>query len=230
MQGEGKVGRSAASNVVQALVRLDDIPERLPDLVFVLVTLGEGGQPGGLEVRPTARKELAVAAYSSIDRMVDACGSGQPWAQLTRDRLIEVCHELGIGVVVLDAILDLAPRYPETDSRDQPPLEPADPLDEQDGYLYVPSRPVRTGQYVVELELQPVRSGRPVLFAYTSPELLTAGCGPYQPWVAIDADDLEAVVHESGAHGVLLNPVLAEESRHTAPVRNWTSRSAIGGE
>lgn len=224
------VSQSYASNVVQALVRLDDIPERLPDLVFVLFTQSEGGQPGRIEIRRTMRKELAFVAYSSIDRLVDACGSGQPWAQLTRYRLIEVCCELGIGVVVFDAVLDLTPRYPEADSRDQPPMEPAEPLDEQDGFLYLPSRPVRTGQNVVELELQPVRGGRPVLFAYTSPESLAAGCGPYQPWVAIEAGDLEYVVHESGAHGVLLNPVLAEESRHSAPVRNWTARSAIGGE
>jgi hypothetical protein len=223
------VSRSDASNVVQALVRLDDVPERLPDLVFVLVTPGEDGRPGGLEVRRTARNELAVAGYSSIDRLISACGSGQPWVQVTRDRLVEVGQELGIGVVAFDAVLDLAPRYPEVDSRDQPPLEPAETLDEQDGYVYVPSRPVRTGQYVVELELQPAPNGRPVRLAYTSPELLAAGCGPHQPWVAIDADDLEAVVQESGAHEVLLNPVLAEESRHSVPVHDWTSRSSTGG-
>ncbi|WP_406629874.1 SAV_915 family protein [Amycolatopsis sp. WGS_07] len=223
-------GHADASNVVQALVRLDDVRVRLPDLVFVLVTLGTEGQPGGLEVRRTARNEFAVTAYSSIDRLVDACGSGQPWAQVTRDRLAEVCQELGIGIVVFDAVLDRLPRYPEVDSRDQPPLEPAEPLDEPDGCFYVPSRPVRAGQRVVELELQPVRDGRPVLLAYTSPELLAAGCGPHQPWVAVNGDDLEAVANEAGARGVLLNPVLAEESRHAAPVQDWASRSAIGGE
>ncbi|WP_344869513.1 SAV_915 family protein [Amycolatopsis ultiminotia] len=221
---------SDVSAARQALVRLDDVPGRLPDLVFVLVTAGEGGRPGGLEVRQTARNELAIAAYSSIQLLVDACGSGQPWVQVARDRLVEVCQELGIGVVAFDAVLDPVPRYPDVDSRDQPPLEPVEPLDEPDGRVYVPSRPVRTGQYVVELELQPVRNGRPVLLAYTSPQLLAAGCGPYQPWVAIDTGDLQHVVHESGGHGVLLNPVLAEEFRHTAPVHNWTSRSAIGGE
>ncbi|WP_158714543.1 SAV_915 family protein [Amycolatopsis sp. La24] len=223
-------GHSDASNVVQALVRLDDVPERLPELVFVLVILGPEGQPGRLEVRRTTRNESAVAAYSSIDRLVDACGSGQPWAQVARDRLLEACRELGIGIVAFDAVLDLVPRYPEIDSRDQPPLEPVRPLDDQDGFLYVPSRPVRAGQQIVELELQPARNGRPVLLAYTSPELLAAGCGPYQPWVAINGDELEAVADEAGAHGVLLNPVLAEESRHAAPVRDWTSRPAIGGE
>ncbi|WP_051166080.1 SAV_915 family protein [Amycolatopsis orientalis] len=223
-------GHSDASNVVQALVRLDDVRERLPDLVFVLVTLGTGEQPGELEVRRTTRNEFAVAAYSSLDRLVEACGSGQPWARVTRDRLLEVCRELGIGVVVFDAVLDLVPRYPEVDSREQPPLEPAEPLAEPDGRLYVPSRPVRAGRQMVELELQPVRNGRPVLLAYTSPELLAAGCGPYQPWVAVESADLEAVADEAGAHGVLLNPVLAEESRHAAPVRDWTSRAEIGGE
>ncbi|MGV9297726.1 SseB family protein [Amycolatopsis sp. NPDC003676] len=223
-------GHSDASNVVQALVRLDDVPERLPDLVFVLVAPGTEDQPGELEVRRTERHEFAIAAYSSLDRLVDACGSGQPWTQVARDRLLEVCGELGIGIVVFDAVLDLAPRYPEVDSRDQPPLEPGEPLAEPDGRFYVPSRPVRAGQQTVELELQPIRNGRPVLLAYTSAELLAAGCGPYQPWVAVNGDDLEAVADEAGAHGVLLNPVLAEESRHTAPVREWASRPVIGGE
>ncbi|WP_116199764.1 SAV_915 family protein [Amycolatopsis circi] len=223
-------GHSDASNVVQALVRLDDVPERLPDLVFVLVTSGAADQPGELEVRRTERNEFAVAAYSSLDRLVDACGSGQPWTQVARDRLLEACRELGIGIVVFDAVLDLAPRYPEVDGREQSPLERAEPLAEPDGRFYVPSRPVRAGQQVVELELQPVRAGRPMLLAYTSPELLAAGCGPFQPWVAVNGDDLEAVADEAGAHGVLLNPVLAEESRHAAPVHDWTSRSVIGGE
>ncbi|GAB3354131.1 SAV_915 family protein [Amycolatopsis echigonensis] len=223
-------GHFDASNVVQALVRLDDVPDRLPDLVFVLVAPGTDKQSGELEVRRTERNELAVAAYSSLDRLADACGSGQPWVQVTRERLLETCRELDLGIVVFDAVLDLVPRYPEVDSREQPPLEPAEPLAEPDGRCYVPSRPVRAGQQVVELELQPVRNGRPVLLAYTSPELLAAGCGPYQPWVAINGDDLEAIANEAGAHGVLLNPVLAEESRHAAPVHDWTSRPAIGGE
>ncbi|WP_406636870.1 SAV_915 family protein [Amycolatopsis sp. WGS_07] len=218
------------SDVVHALVRLDDVPERLPDLVFVLVTSEDDGRPGGLEVRRTVRSEFAVAVYSSVDRLADACGSGQPWAPVARDRLVEVCRELSIGIVVFDAVLDRLPRYPEVDSRDQPPLEPLEPLAEPVGRVYVPSRPVRAGQRVVELELQPVRDGRPVLLAYTSPELLAAGCGPHQPWVAVNGDDLEAVANEAGAHGVLLNPVLAEESRHAAPVQDWASRSAIGGE
>ncbi|HEV7981153.1 SAV_915 family protein [Amycolatopsis sp.] len=213
----------------RALVRLDDAAARLPTLMFVLVTQPEGGQPGGVEVRHTARQELAVVAYSSIDLLVDACGSGQPWVQVTRDQLVEFCDELDVGVVIIDAVLDLSPRYPEVDSRDQPPLDTLEPLDEHDGLLYVPSRPVRTGQHVVELELQRDRRGHPLMLAYTSPELLAAGCGEHQPWVAIRMDDMPEVVEESGADGVLLNPVLSEDARHAGPVQDWNSRSTIGG-
>jgi hypothetical protein len=80
-----------------------------------------------------------------------------------RGRLIEFCDELRVCLVVLDAVLDLVPRYPEVDSREQPPLDTLEPLDEHDGLLYIPSRPVREGQYVVELELQPDKAGRPIM-------------------------------------------------------------------
>ncbi|RJQ91281.1 hypothetical protein D5S19_02110 [Amycolatopsis panacis] len=219
-----------AAGARRAIVRLDDAEDRLPELLFALVTPAEGGQPGGIELRRTARQELAVVAYSAIDLLVGACGAGQPWVQITRDRLMAFCEDLDVGVVVLDAVLDLAPRYPEVDSREQSPLDTLEPLEEHNGLLYVPSRPVREGQYVVELELQPDRRGRPVMLAYTTPELLVVGCGEHQPWVAIHMDHMADAIEESGAHGVLLNPVLAEESRHTGPVQDWNSRSAIGGE
>jgi mRNA-degrading endonuclease toxin of MazEF toxin-antitoxin module len=211
-----------AADARRALVRLDDVADRLPELLFVLMTPREQGRPGGVEVRQTTRQEWAVVAYSSVDKLVSACGSGQPWAQVMRDRLEEICAELDIGVVVFDAVVDVAPRYQAIDSREQPPLEPLEPLDEHDGYLYVPSRPVREGQYTVELELQPDRTGYPVMLAYTSPELLAACCGDFQPWVSIHVDDLPGVIEESGAQGVLFNPVLAEESRHAGPVHDWT--------
>ncbi|WP_329067769.1 SAV_915 family protein [Amycolatopsis sp. NBC_01480] len=217
-----------AAGARHALVRLDDAPERLPDLLFVLVTPPEGGQPGGVEVRRTIRQDKAVTVYSAIDLLVGACGAGQPWEQITRDQLIAFCEELKVSTIILDAVLDVVPRYPEVDSRDQPPLEELEPLEEHDSYLYVPSRPVREGQYVVELELQPDPRGRPILLAYTSSELLVHGCGEHQPWVAIHTDDIADVAEESGAYGVLLNPVLADESRHAGPVHNWNSRS-IGG-
>jgi hypothetical protein len=150
--------------------------------------------------------------------------------QVTREILAEFCGERDVGVVVFEAVLDLAPRYPDVHSRDQPPLEPLVPVDAHDGFLYVPSRPIFRGQYVVELESQPDRVGRPLLLAYTSSELLTAGCGVFQPWVAIHVDDMPEVIEQSGAYGVLLNPVLAEESRHAVTVQNWNSRSANGGD
>jgi hypothetical protein len=217
-----------AATARQAMVRLDDAEDRLPELLFVLVTLAEGGQPGGVELRRTGRQELAVVAYSAIDLLVGACGSGQPWVQITRDRLMTFCEDLDVSVVVLNAVLDVAPRYPEVDSREQPPLGTLEPLEEHDGLLYVPSRPVCEGQRVVELELQPNRRGRPLMLAYTTPELLAAGCGEHQPWVAIHLDNMADAIEESGAQGVLLNPVLAEESRHAGPVRNWNSRPIRG--
>lgn len=170
-----------------------------------------------------------MVAYSSIAALVDACGSGQPWAQMRRDRLVQVCDELGLDAVVLDAVVDPAPRYPEVDGREQAPVQPLEPAEEHEGYVYIPSRPVRAGQYAPQVELQPDQQGKPVMLAYTSPEELVAGCGPYQPWIAIHVDDVAEAMTEAGAHRVLLNPVLAEQSRHTGPVREW-GKTVIGGE
>ncbi|QWF83785.1 hypothetical protein HUW46_07228 [Amycolatopsis sp. CA-230715] len=147
---------------------------------------------------------------------------------MRRDQLEDLCTETGIAAIAVDVVLDAQPRYPDIDSREQPPLEPIEQLDQPDDYLYVPSRPVREGQYQVELELQPDNSGRPLMLAYTSPELLAAGCGEFQPWVALHANDVPNAIEESGAHGVLLNPVLAEQSRHTGPVHDWDTHSIVG--
>ncbi|ATY17009.1 hypothetical protein CU254_41200 (plasmid) [Amycolatopsis sp. AA4] len=221
--------RLSAADARRALVRVDDLPERLPERVFVLAVPPEGDRPAGVELRRTARNEVAVVAYSSIQLLAAACGSGQPWIQVPRERLAGFCAEAGVGVVVLDAVVDPVPRYPDApEGREQPPLDLVDPVGEQGGCLYVPSRPVRAGQRVVELELQPDAAGRLLLLAYTSPALLAAGCGGFQPWAAVRADAIAGVAVQAGARGVLLNPVLDESARHAGPVRDWNSRSAAG--
>lgn len=160
-------------------------------------------------------------AYSSIQRLVAACGAGQPWVSITSDELEAACAEHGVAAVALDTAHPEGHRYPEPDPREQPELEPLP--DQDDGSLvYVPSRPVSEGDTQVNLELQPDKAGRAMLLAYSSPELLVAGCGPYQPWVAIHATDIDLVAEEAGACGVLFNPELAEDSRHTGPVQDWS--------
>lgn len=208
------VGTSTAG-----LVLVDDLAERLPDGLFVLVLPADDGRGGGVEVWVRPRGERVVLAFSSIQTLVSACGAGQPWVPVSRDHLAQVCEELRVTLVGVDMAPPEGHRYPEPGVAELPDLEPWEPVERQ--LLYVASRPMRSWTDLVQLELQPDKRGRLMALAYTSEEELVAGCGPYQAWVAIPSDLIGEAVERSGADGVLFNPVLAEASRHTAPVRNW---------
>lgn len=202
------------------LVRRDDIGEALPDRVFVLCC-PEATAPGLPELRRTERNELMIAVYSSLTLLVAVYGEGAPWVEVSRDALEEACGRFDATVISLDTVLPEVPDYPASDVRDQPDLAEIEP-DPVDGhYLYIPSRPVRNGQTRAHLELQRYQGNR-TLLAYTSPEQLTAGCGPHQAWVAVHADRLATVMEQCGAERVLFNPELSETARHTGPVHDWT--------
>lgn len=200
------------------LVLVDDLAERLPDAVFLLVLPSDDGH-GGVEVWVRPRGDRVVLAFSSIQTLVAACGAGQPWVSVTREQLAEVCSELQVTLVGLDMAPPEGHRYPEPEVSELPDLEPWEPVERR--LLYVASRPMHSWTDLVQLELQPDKRGRLMVMAYTSEEALVAGCGPYQAWVSIPSDLIGEAVKRSGADGVLFNPVLAEESRHTAPVRHW---------
>ncbi|TNC29173.1 SAV_915 family protein [Amycolatopsis alkalitolerans] len=201
------------------LVLVDDLSERLPDGLFMLVLPADDGRGGGVEVWRTARGERAVLAFSAIQSLVGACGAGQPWVPMSREVLAEVCAELGVTLVGLDVAPPEGHRYPEPEVAEVPDLEPWEPVERQ--LLYVASRPMRSWTDLVQLELQPDKRGRLMVLAYTSEEELVAWCGPHQAWVAIPSNLVGEAVARSGADGVLFNPILAAESRHTAPVRDW---------
>ncbi|GAB3496421.1 SAV_915 family protein [Amycolatopsis cihanbeyliensis] len=207
----------------QPVVLLDDLPEYVAGELYVL-TLPETVSAGDVvELCRTLRGPAAIA-YTSLANLAAACGTSQPWARATTRRLQGLGAEHGYNLVILDAWLPDRPRPPDVDVREQPDLEPAE-YDGEDPLLYVPSRPVHVGQQTVHVELQPDPAGRLMVLAYTSPEQLAERCGRYQPWVAIHRNDLAQVAEQAGAHGVLFEPVLDEGSRHTGPVRNWSSRS-----
>jgi hypothetical protein len=204
------------------LIRVDDLDERLPESLFVLVLPPDDHRGRGVELWRTHRQDLTAVVYSSIQALVAACGAGQPWVAITRDQLADICCEHEITLLALDMPLPEGHRYPEPEIREQPDLEEVEPL-ANDGLLYVPARPMKSLNQWVELELQPDDRGRLMLLAYTSPQQLEAGCGPYQAWVSIPSDLISEAACRSGADGVLFNPILAEESRHTAPVADWTT-------
>lgn len=203
-----------------SLIAIDDLAERAPDELFVLVLPANEESRAGLELRRTQRGDLIAIAYTGIEPMVAACGSGQPWAKLPTAELEHLADQLGITLVALDAELPEGHRYPEADVGELPDMEPVEPIPET-ATFYLPSRPFRHGDTRALLELQPDPRGRPLLLVFTSAELLCAGCGPNQAWVAIPAHALPDTVRETGAHRVLFNPILAEQSRHQGPVLDW---------
>lgn len=200
------------------LLAVDELVKQAPTELLVLTHPHEGDAAGGLELRSTPRGDVAAVAYTSIELLVEACGSGQPWVRIATAELDRIADRLGVTLVALDVWLPEGHRYPEADPGTQPDLEPVEPVDSDGAVFFVPSRPVRRSHRSVVLELQPDNAARPALLAYTSREHLEAGCGPHQAWVAIPAEMLAEAAERSGAQQVLFNPVLAEASRHTGPV------------
>ncbi|MGH3949388.1 MAG: SAV_915 family protein [Pseudonocardiaceae bacterium] len=199
-------------------MRLDDLHDRLPEQVIVLLT-----PERGLELRETERHEVMAVTYSTFADLAASCGAGQPCAQATRSELARAAGQFDITMFALDLTIPEGHRYPEPDSRQQPEMTFAEPDDSDTSVVYIPSRPYRVGQAQAVLELQP-HEGKLTMLVYSSQEMLRAGCGPHQDFITIRIEYVNEVAWRAGAEATLLDPVLAEESRHTAPVVDWASR------
>lgn len=90
------------------------------------------------------------------------------------------------------------------------PVEP--PVDVS--LAYVPSRRATAGDEDVTLELRTTEDGELAMLVFSSLDLLVAGCGEAQPWVAIPWERVEIVMHLSGAEAVLWDVVLSDEQRY----------------
>jgi hypothetical protein len=72
--------------------------------------------------------------------------------------------------------------------------------------VYVPSRRFHQGDGIAEFVLSRFEDGRSVLPMYSSLELLVAGCGEDQPWVAVQVrapEGIEELAELAGADVVL---------------------------
>lgn len=199
---------------------IDDLAEAAPAELFALTV----PDAAALELRRTPRGDLLVFAYTSLDLLVAACGPGQPWTRLTVAELERVADTAGVTLIALDALLPDGHRHPEPREQEQPELPEAGEPSVDARLLYLPSRPFRDTDQDAVLELQPDARGRPQLLVFTSPAELEHGCGAYQAWVAVPSAELPGIAERVGAHRVLFNPVLTQESRHTAPVLDWNPR------
>ncbi len=70
--------------------------------------------------------------------------------------------------------------------------------------VYVPARPAEPGRGI-DLELRAATAGETVAFAFTSPLMLTRGCGRSQPYVAMSRRVLAAVLAGAGVRRVLVD-------------------------
>lgn len=84
--------------------------------------------------------------------------------------------------------------------------------DEQVAYL--PSQRLRAEDVEAVLELRRTVDGELGLLAYSTSDLLVAGCGPGQPWIAVPLDRVGDLVGLSGADVVVWDAGLPEGSRH----------------
>lgn len=58
-----------------------------------------------LELRTLQDGQLALMAYTSLDRLVDACGEFQPWALVPVQQVEQIRAVAGFDVVALDVAI-----------------------------------------------------------------------------------------------------------------------------
>lgn len=207
-----------------ALIAPTDLADHTPGDLLVL-TLPEGG----LELHETPQDEVVLWAYSKIDKLVESCGDGQPYVSTTSAELARYADSIEpLALVALDVWHPEGRRYPEPDVREQEPIEPLNYEQPDTSVVWIPTRPVRTGDRRVDVELHCLKPGEPLLLAYSSLDSLRANCGPHQAASAITADSIVEVARQAGASGVVFDAVLAEEARYDAPVVDWTRDNHFG--
>ena len=85
--------------------------------------------------------------------------------------------------------------------------------------VFLPANEPSSGDSRAQLQLRRMEDGRLALLAYTSLELLVAGCGPRQAWIAAPVDDLETLMPLAGFEVIALDVDLPEDWRVAAGPR-----------
>lgn len=193
----------------------DDVPDVFPPEVLLLADSDEY-----IEVHIGAREQRVLFAYSDFPTLASLCGPAQPWVRASSEALPALAREHGLTLVMLDVPSPVdSPSHNTRVELDY--LEPLPQVaDEPDGY-WVASRPYQPGHRQVVAEMQRDNQGRLVVLAYSSWEMVQQCCGPYQAAVRVRTERLSEFATAVGAHGVLFNPVLDEQSRHKEPVVYW---------
>lgn len=217
------------------LVVPEDLAEK-PDVEFYVAMLPE--DEGGLVelVETDKNQEGVIYAYTTLRNLLTACGGGQPYKIQTAAQLDQVADNTD-GYALLVAIDVWHPeghRYPEPDWREFAPLDFMSDRLPDEALLYIPTRPAKPGDQRYYPELYGTRPGEALLLAWSTPEMGWQACGPNQFLAAVHADRLEAIAHQVGATGVVVNEaVLDLNVRHQEPVVDWvreTREELLTGE
>lgn len=81
------------------------------------------------------------------------------------------------------------------------------------GVVFVPADAARAGDTQVRLQLRRMEDGRMVALAYSTLELLVAGCGPDQAWIAAPVEELENLKPLAGFDVIALDVELPPDWR-----------------
>jgi hypothetical protein len=73
-----------------------------PPVVYVPCTASDSPDEVSLDLRELSDGRIALLTYSALDRLVDCCGSEQPWVLLPSAKLDEVGRSAHFDVIVLD--------------------------------------------------------------------------------------------------------------------------------
>jgi hypothetical protein len=178
--------------------------EHLPDTVYIPVR-GATAVEVTVELREMTDARMALLAYSTLQRLVAACGADQPALRLPAEDLPRLRRRLRFHAVLLDV---------------RPPAEILDTsslaVDRATGepVVFVPSRPFRRTDPRAQVELQRTADGTLALPTYTSRAALIDGCGPNQYFVTFPVGQLAQVQRQTGAAGVLIDVPLPARLRH----------------
>lgn len=89
------------------------------------------------------------------------------------------------------------------------------PSQQEQAPLYVPCKPVAKGSTEVELELRTTEDDELALVVYSDLETLVSCCGEVQPWLAIPADQVEALAAQAEADFIARDVELTDgDQRH----------------
>ncbi len=96
-------------------MEMDEQVGTVPPVLYVPARHEGGRDEVELELSTLTDGRVAALAYTSLDRLVQACGAGQPWALLPAARLVELQGAGAFAVIALDAQVPVALRKEAAD-------------------------------------------------------------------------------------------------------------------